>query len=57
MHPDVLIGSDGMFWISMDEHNEVQNYAGDAWPLPEGVFSHPRSNGTFTRILRSCVRD
>jgi len=57
LHPDVLIESDEMFWMFMDDHNEVQNYAGDAWPLPEGAFSHPRSNGTFAKILRSYVRE
>jgi len=25
--------------------------------LPEGAFSHPRSNGTFAKILRSYVRE
>ena len=57
LHPDVLIESDEMFWMYMDEHNEIENYTGDAWPLPEGSFSHPRSNGTFAKILRSYVRE
>jgi hypothetical protein len=43
----VLIESDEMFWMFMDEHNEIENYTGDAWPLREGALSHPRSNGTF----------
>jgi len=57
LHPDVLIESDEMFWMFMDEHNEVHNYDGDAWPLPKEAFSHPRSNGTFAKILRSYVRE
>jgi N-acyl-D-glutamate deacylase len=57
LHPDVLIESDEMFWMFMDQNNEIENYAGDAWPLPEGSFSHPRSNGTFAKILRSHVRE
>jgi N-acyl-D-glutamate deacylase len=57
LHPDVLIESDEMFWMFMDEHNEIHNYDGDAWPLPEGSFSHPRSNGTFAKILRTYVRE
>jgi len=57
LHPDVLIESDEMFWMFMDEQNKVENYEGDAWPLPEGVFSHPRSNGTFAKVLRSYVRE
>lgn len=31
--------------------------AGDEWPLPEKVFSHPRSSGTFAKVLRSYVRE
>jgi hypothetical protein len=57
LHPRILIESDEMFWMFMDEHDEVENYEGDAWPLPEGAFSHPRSNGTFAKILRSYVRE
>ena len=57
LHRDVLIESDEMFWMYMDEHNEIQSYSGDAWPLPKGAFSHPRSNGTFAKILRSYVRE
>lgn len=57
LHPRILIESDEMFWMFMDEHDEVENYEGDAWPLPEGAFSHPRSNGTFAKVLRSYVRE
>ncbi len=57
LHPKILIESDEMFWMFMDEHDRIINYAGDAWPLPEDTFSHPRSNGTFAKILRSYVRE
>ena len=57
LHPNVLIESDEMFWMFMDDHDQVENYEGDAWPLPEEAFSHPRSNGTFAKILRSYVRE
>ena len=57
LHPDVLIESDEMFWMFVDDHDEIENYEGEAWPLPEGAFSHPRSNGTFAKILRSYVRE
>ena len=57
LHPKVLIESDEMFWMFVDEHNRVINYEGDAWPLPQETFSHPRSNGTFAKILRSYVRE
>ena len=57
LHPRILIESDEMFWMFMDEHNRVINYEGDAWPLPKKAFSHPRSNGTFAKILRFYVRE
>ncbi|MBL0382498.1 MAG: amidohydrolase family protein [Desulfofustis sp. PB-SRB1] len=57
LHPRILIESDEMFWMYMDDHDRIINYEGDAWPLPEGTFSHPRSNGTFAKILRSYVRE
>jgi N-acyl-D-glutamate deacylase len=57
LHPRFLIESDEMFWMFMDDHDRITNYAGDAWPLPEGTFSHPRSNGTFAKVLRSYVRE
>jgi N-acyl-D-glutamate deacylase len=57
LHPRILIESDEMFWMFMDDHDHVINYEGDDWPLPESTFSHPRSNGTFAKILRSYVRE
>lgn len=57
LNPNVLIESDEMFWMFMDEQGRVENYEGDAWPLPEETFSHPRSNGTFAKVLRSYVRE
>ncbi len=57
LHPKILIESDEMFWMFMDDHNRIINYTGDGWPLPKEAFSHPRSNGTFAKILRSYVRE
>jgi len=57
LHPKILIESDEMFWMTMDHDGHIENYEGDEWPLPEGAFSHPRSNGTFAKILRSYVRE
>jgi len=57
LHPDVLIESDEMFWMFMDDQGQVENYEGEAWPLPAETFSHPRSNGTFAKVLRSYVRE
>ena len=57
MHPSVLIASDSVFWSYFDEDGSVKMYEGDAWPLPDNVFSHPRSAGTFAKVLRSYVRE
>jgi len=57
LHPRILIESDEMFWMCMDEHDHIANYTGEEWPLPECAFSHPRSNGTFAKMLRSYVRE
>jgi len=57
LHPKILIESDEMFWMEMHPDGNITNYDGDAWPLPEDAFSHPRSNGTFAKILRSYVRE
>jgi len=56
-HPSVLIASDAVFWWYFDNDGSVKMYEGDAWPLPDNVFSHPRSAGAFAKILRSYVRE
>lgn len=56
-HPDILISSDAVLWSYFDENGVPVTYTGDAWPLPEKVFSHPRSSGAFAKILRSYVRE
>lgn len=56
LHPGVLIESDEMFWMLIDG-DKIENYAGDAWPLPANAFSHPRSAGAYAKILRSYVRE
>jgi N-acyl-D-glutamate deacylase len=57
LHPNILIESDEMFWMIMDDEGNIENYTGDAWPLPKEAFSHPRSNGTFAKVLRSYFRE
>ncbi|WP_299476996.1 amidohydrolase family protein [uncultured Roseibium sp.] len=57
LHPDILIESDAVFWSYFNDDGGISNYEGDAWPLPGKVFSHPRSAGTFVKILRSYVRE
>jgi len=56
-HPSVMIASDSVFWSFFGDAGGIQTYDGDAWPLPSKVFSHPRSSGTFAKILRSYVRE
>lgn len=48
------IASDAMPWIDTRSGDLVDE---DAWPLPETAFAHPRSAGTFTRLLATWVRD
>ncbi|MGR5117806.1 amidohydrolase family protein [Vibrio astriarenae] len=56
LHPAVTIESDSMPWMLITDKG-IENYEGDAWPLPENAFSHPRSSGSFTKILETYVRD
>ncbi|MBO9452621.1 amidohydrolase family protein [Tropicibacter sp. R16_0] len=56
-HPAVMIASDAVFWSYFDENGMVLNYEGEEWPLPDRVFSHPRSAGANAKILRSYVRE
>lgn len=53
MYPGGAIASDAMPWV--DATGAI--YTGEDWPLPEDVFSHPRSSGTFTRFFRQYVRE
>jgi N-acyl-D-glutamate deacylase len=53
LFPGGAIASDAMVWLQTDG----SVYEGDAWPLPEGMSSHPRSAGTFTRFLSRWVRE
>jgi N-acyl-D-glutamate deacylase len=53
LFPGGAIASDAMPWTRPDG----STYEGDAWPLPDGTSSHPRSAGTFTRFLRQWVRE
>lgn len=56
-HPSVMIASDSVFWSYFDKNGLILNYNGDEWPLPDKLFSHPRSAGAFTKVLRSYVRE
>ena len=52
LFPGGAIASDAIAWMI-----DGVAYKGDVWPLPDGVVSHPRSAGTFTRFLSRWVRD
>lgn len=56
IHPNVLIESDSMPWMLIDD-GKISYYEGDEWPLPSEAFAHPRSSGTFTKVLGTYVRD
>jgi cytosine/adenosine deaminase-related metal-dependent hydrolase len=51
-YPDAIVASDAMpvFWTD-GSHDSRQ------WPLPPGGTTHPRTAGTFTRSLRTMVRE
>ncbi len=51
LFPGGAIASDAMPWTLNGQP------VGDAWPLPDSAFAHPRSAGTFTRFLRDYVRE
>jgi N-acyl-D-glutamate deacylase len=52
LYPGGAIASDGVWWSVNGKPVE-----GDVWPLPEGAYAHPRSAGTFSRLLRLYVRE
>ena len=52
-HPGVLIESDAMPWYLANG----TPYEGDEWPVPNTVIAHPRSSGTFVKVLASYVRE
>ena len=56
-NPATAIASDSVFWSYLDADGKILNYDGDARPLPDNVFSHPRSTAYYTKILRSYVRE
>jgi cytosine/adenosine deaminase-related metal-dependent hydrolase len=50
--PDACVASDAMPVIWPDGSTESRS-----WPLPPGGTTHPRTAGTFTRALRTYVRE
>lgn len=53
IHPNILIESDAMPWYT----SKGEAYVGDEWPIPSNLIAHPRSSGTFAKILGSYVRE
>lgn len=52
LFPGGAIASDGGTWLV-----DGEELPGDTWPLPADADSHPRSAGTFSRFLRTYVRE
>ena len=53
LHPDTAVASDAMPLV-LPAGAAVEP---DAWPIPEGTKTHPRTAGTFARIFRWYVRE
>ena len=51
--PDTAVASDAMPLVP-PAGGELHD---STWPLPQGVLTHPRTAGTFSRILRWYVRE
>ena len=51
--PDTAVASDAMPLVPPAGINLRESQ----WPLPDGVLTHPRTAGTFSRILRWYVRE
>ena len=51
--PGGAICTDSVPWID----SKGTWYEGTEWPLPEGLVSHPRAAGNYTRFLRKWVRE
>ena len=51
-YPDAIVASDAMPVLWQDGRSDSRQ-----WPLPPGGSTHPRTAGTFTRALRTMVRE
>ncbi|MCT1479233.1 amidohydrolase family protein [Microbacterium sp. p3-SID336] len=56
-YPDAIVASDAMpvFWPARDGRPARRDQS--EWPLPPGGQTHPRTAGTFTKSLRTMVRE
>ncbi|MDX8530820.1 amidohydrolase family protein [Mesorhizobium sp. VK25A] len=53
LYPGGSIASDAVPWLT--KGGEL--IEGDIWPLPEDAYAHPRSTGTYSRVLSQYVRE
>lgn len=54
LFPGGAIASDAMPWIDKNTGKPLDT---NAWPLSKDAFAHPRSAGTYTRLLSHWVRE
>jgi N-acyl-D-glutamate deacylase len=53
LYADAAIASDTLWWVRSDGKPVSE----PVWPLPDDAYAHPRSAGTFTRMLGRYVRE
>jgi hypothetical protein len=53
MYQDSVIASDAIWYVRSNGRILTE----PVWPIPEDAYAHPRSAGTFTRILGRYVRE
>ena len=54
LFPGGAIASDAMPWVDKQTGGPIDD---NQWPLPANAFAHPRSAGTYTRLLAHWVRE
>jgi len=54
LFPDGIIASDAMPWADKTSGLPVDP---NEWPISQNAFAHPRSAGTYTRLLAQWVRE
>lgn len=54
LFPGGAIASDAMPWVDKTTGDPVEDLK---WPLDENAFAHPRSAGTYTKLLAHWVRE
>lgn len=59
LFPGTVVASDAMplTWTGTGAGTNDAGPDPEAWPLPPGAFTHPRTAGTFSRAVRMLTRD